>query len=61
LVDQKLGAGVAFDVLEQEGGAACLPYISGPHGRDARAYIFADAVGNFGDLEDGVYFSADCF
>ena len=61
LVDQKLGTGVAFDVLEQERGAAGLLRISGTHGRDARAYILADAVGDFGDLEDGIYFDADRF
>ena len=54
-----LGAGMAFDVLEQEGGAAACAYLGAR--RDTRAYILADAVGDFGDLEDGIYFRADFF
>ena len=42
LVDQDLRAGMAFDVLEQEGGAACarrLPGWPARHGRDARPHM----------------------
>ena len=50
--------GWPFDVLKKQGGTAGL--LLSPHGRDARAHILADAVGDFGDLEDGIYFGADC-
>ncbi len=43
LVDEHLRAGMAFEVLEEQSGAAG----------------FADAVGDFGDFEDGIYFGAD--
>ena len=61
LVDQDLRAGVAFDVLEQESGAAGLVPIRGPPGRDAVSCILADPVGDFGDLEDGIYLQCGSF
>ena len=54
LIDEDLGAGMAFDVLEEQRGAA---------GRGRLASIvlghLADAVGDFGDLQDGVDFGTD--
>jgi len=55
LVDEDLCAGMAFDVLEKQRGAA---------GRGCRASIIssrhlADAVGDLGDLENGVDFGAN--
>src|SRR5579883_2087111 len=50
LIDEKLRAGVAFDVLEQERGAAKTVF---------RAARFADAISDLGDFENGVGFSLD--
>jgi hypothetical protein len=72
LVDEELRAGVAFDVLEKEGGATRL-LCGVPPGlawRDSRgrshtacgsAGSFADAVGYFCDFQDGVNFRLDAF
>ena len=50
LVDEELGAGMAFDVLEEQSGAAGLS-----------GFRFADAVGDLGDFEDGIGFGLDAF
>jgi hypothetical protein len=50
LVNEDAGAWEAFDVFEEEGGAACsLSAASG----------FAHAIGNLGDFEEGRDFLAD--
>ena len=57
LIDEDLGAGMAFDVLEQQSGTA-------GRGRPASiisAWHLADAVGDFGDFQDGVDFGSDFF
>ena len=53
LIDQNLRAGVALDVLEKQRRAAGC-------GRPA-SIIFADAIGYFGDLENGIDFGTDLF
>jgi hypothetical protein len=50
LIDEDAGAGMAFDVFEQEGGAAGLA---------GAATGFRNAVGDLGDFEDGGDFLAD--
>ena len=56
LVDEDLGAGMAFDILEKQSWAA-------GRGRPASMVwacaLLADAVGDFGDLQDGVDFGTD--
>ena len=52
LIDQDLRAGMAFDVLEEQ---------RGPPGVDAGSIIFADAIGDFGDFENGIDFGTEIF
>ncbi len=61
LVDQHLGAGVAFDVLEEQSLAAGLPDFARPdsRGRLSPRNFLADAVGDLGDFQDGVDFGAN--
>jgi hypothetical protein len=63
-----LRAGVAFEVLEEECGAAgSVVPTSRKIGEKwgtlcgGAAYAFADAVGDFGDFQDGVDFGLDAF
>jgi hypothetical protein len=57
LIDEDLGAGVTFDVLKEQGGAA---------GRRSLASItfashLGDPVGDFSDFEDGINLGAYFF
>jgi hypothetical protein len=73
LVDENLGAGVVFYVLEEKSGAAGLlcrvpprfAWRDRPSGCSpvacGSAYAFADAVGYFCDFEDGINFCLDAF
>jgi len=53
LIDENAGAGMAFDVFEEEGGASWRYFGA------AIEAGFADAVGDFGDFEQGGDFLAD--
>ena len=61
LVDEDLGAGMAFDILEKQSWAAGLPGFArrDSRGRLSPRNLLADAVGDFGDLQDGVDFGTD--
>jgi hypothetical protein len=50
LIDEELRSGVTFYVLEKEGGATGLA-----------TFQFADAVGDFGDFENGIDLGLDAF
>jgi hypothetical protein len=71
LVDEELMAGMAFDVLEEQGGAAGLYRFVVPRSRkrgETWGTLFfvlhvhlAHTVCDFGDFEDGVDFGLDAF
>jgi hypothetical protein len=60
LVDEKLMAGMALEVLEEKSNTPTLPKTGQGWGTRARPYMaFAHTISYFGNFKDGINFGAD--